>query len=132
VSDETTKPRRPVPVGRLQADSVEARTTRGICSRRASRRSPDLVEHAVIARRRLSRRTPRRCRGHRYVFVWRLLHGRPLACYWVNAKPWTLGATMGGGLFFLGVGLIAWGKYLMPRGPFVEERHELATLRRGP
>jgi ubiquinol-cytochrome c reductase iron-sulfur subunit len=34
---------------------------------------------------------------------------------------------MGGGLFFLGVGLIAWGKYLMPRGPFVEERHELAT-----
>ena len=49
------------------------------------------------------------------------------ACYWVNAKPWTLGATMGGGLFFLGVGLIAWGKYLMPRGPFVEERHELAT-----
>jgi ubiquinol-cytochrome c reductase iron-sulfur subunit len=49
------------------------------------------------------------------------------ACYWVNAKPWTLGATLGGGLFFLGVGLVAWGKYLMPRGPFVEERHELAT-----
>ncbi|MBW4077875.1 MAG: Rieske 2Fe-2S domain-containing protein [Acidobacteria bacterium] len=49
------------------------------------------------------------------------------ACYWVNAKPWTLGATMGGGLFFLGVGLIAWGKYLMPRGPFVEERHTLAN-----
>ena len=49
------------------------------------------------------------------------------ACYWVNAKPWTLGATMGGGLTFLGIGLIAWGKYLMPRGPFVEERHELAN-----
>jgi ubiquinol-cytochrome c reductase iron-sulfur subunit len=49
------------------------------------------------------------------------------ACYWVDAKPWTLGATMGGGLFFLGVGLIAWGKYLMPRGPFVEERHTLAN-----
>ncbi len=49
------------------------------------------------------------------------------ACYWVNAKPWTLGATMGGGLFFLGVGLVAWGKYLMPRGPFVEERHTLAN-----
>jgi ubiquinol-cytochrome c reductase iron-sulfur subunit len=34
---------------------------------------------------------------------------------------------MGFGLFFLGTGLVAWGKYLMPRGPFVEERHELAT-----
>jgi ubiquinol-cytochrome c reductase iron-sulfur subunit len=49
------------------------------------------------------------------------------ACYWVNAKPWTLGATLGGGLFFLGVGLVAWGKYLMPRGPFMEERHPLAN-----
>ena len=45
------------------------------------------------------------------------------ASYWVNAKPWILGATMGFGLFFLGIGLVAWGKYLMPRGPFVEERH---------
>ncbi len=49
------------------------------------------------------------------------------ASYWVNAKPWILGATLGGGLFFLGVGLVAWGKYLMPRGPFVEERHALAN-----
>jgi ubiquinol-cytochrome c reductase iron-sulfur subunit len=49
------------------------------------------------------------------------------AAYWVNAKPWILGATMGGGLFLLGVGLVAWGKYLMPRGPFVEERHTLAN-----
>jgi ubiquinol-cytochrome c reductase iron-sulfur subunit len=49
------------------------------------------------------------------------------ACYWVNAAPWTLGATMGGGLFFLGVGLVAWGKYLMPKGPFVEDRHPLAN-----
>ena len=49
------------------------------------------------------------------------------ACYWINAKPWTLGATLGGGLFFFGVGLVAWGKYLMPRGPFVEERHTLAN-----
>ncbi|HEY5265359.1 MAG TPA: Rieske 2Fe-2S domain-containing protein [Acidimicrobiales bacterium] len=49
------------------------------------------------------------------------------AAYWVNAKPWILGATMGGGLFFLGIGLVAWGKYLMPRGPFVEERHTLAN-----
>ena len=49
------------------------------------------------------------------------------ACYWVNAAPWTLGATFGGGLFLMGTGLIAWGKYLMPRGPFVEERHTLAN-----
>jgi ubiquinol-cytochrome c reductase iron-sulfur subunit len=49
------------------------------------------------------------------------------ATYWVNAKPWTLGATLGAGLLFLGLGLAAWGKYLMPRGPFVEERHELAS-----
>jgi ubiquinol-cytochrome c reductase iron-sulfur subunit len=49
------------------------------------------------------------------------------ASYWVDAKPWILGATMGGGLFFLGVGLVAWGKYLMPKGPFVEERHTLAN-----
>jgi ubiquinol-cytochrome c reductase iron-sulfur subunit len=49
------------------------------------------------------------------------------ACYWINAAPWTLGATMGGGLSFLGIGLVAWGKYLMPRGPFVEERHEHAS-----
>ena len=28
------------------------------------------------------------------------------------------------GLFALGFGLTAWGKYLMPQGPFVEERHE--------
>lgn len=49
------------------------------------------------------------------------------AFYWINAKPWMLGATLGGGLFFLGVGLVAWGKYLMPRGPFVEEQHTLAN-----
>ena len=49
------------------------------------------------------------------------------AAYWVNAKPWILGATIGMGLFLLGIGLVAWGKYLMPRGPFVEERHTLAN-----
>jgi ubiquinol-cytochrome c reductase iron-sulfur subunit len=49
------------------------------------------------------------------------------ALFWVDAKPWTLGATLGAGMFFVGVGLVAWGKYLMPRGPFVEERHVLAN-----
>ena len=48
------------------------------------------------------------------------------ASYVVNAKPWIIAATMGIGLFLFGVGLVAWGKYLMPRGPFVEERHALA------
>lgn len=46
--------------------------------------------------------------------------------YWVNAKPWILAVTFGVGLFALGFGLTAWGKYLMPQGPFVEERHALA------
>ena len=50
-----------------------------------------------------------------------------LWAYIVNAQAWKLGATFGGGLTFLGIGLIAWGKYLMPRGPFVEERHVLSS-----
>ena len=49
------------------------------------------------------------------------------AAYWVNAKPWVIAVTFGAGLFFLGFGLTAWGKYLMPQGPFVEERHTLAS-----
>jgi ubiquinol-cytochrome c reductase iron-sulfur subunit len=48
-------------------------------------------------------------------------------CYWTNQMPWTLGVTFGTGFFLLGAGLVAWGKYLMPRGPFVEERHTLAN-----
>jgi ubiquinol-cytochrome c reductase iron-sulfur subunit len=46
--------------------------------------------------------------------------------YWQNLSPWIYGVSLGGGLFFLGFGLTAWGKYLMPAGPFVEERHSLA------
>jgi len=49
------------------------------------------------------------------------------AAYWDNWNPWAIGATMGAGLFLLGFGLTAWGKYLMPQGPFVEERHVLAS-----
>jgi len=47
--------------------------------------------------------------------------------YWQNWKPWTYGATLGAGMLFIGVGLAAWGKYLMPQGPFVEERHEIGA-----
>ncbi len=49
------------------------------------------------------------------------------AAYWQNWSPWLLGGTVGVGLFLLGFGLTAWGKYLMPQGPFVEERHLLAS-----
>ena len=49
------------------------------------------------------------------------------AAYWQNADPWVLGGTIGAGMLLLGFGLTAWGKYLMPQGPFVEERHLLAS-----
>jgi len=49
------------------------------------------------------------------------------AGYVQNWRPWILGGTLGIGLFLLGFGLTAWGKYLMPQGPFVEERHSLAS-----
>ncbi len=49
------------------------------------------------------------------------------AAYWVNAKPLVLAVTFGAGLFCLGFGLTAWGKYLMPQGPFVEDRHVLRS-----
>jgi ubiquinol-cytochrome c reductase iron-sulfur subunit len=49
------------------------------------------------------------------------------AAFWQNWAPWTLGATLGAGMFLVGAGITAWGKYLMPRGPFVEDRHELAS-----
>jgi ubiquinol-cytochrome c reductase iron-sulfur subunit len=48
------------------------------------------------------------------------------AAYWQNWDPWALGGSIGAGMFLLGFGLTAWGKYLMPQGPFVEERHVLA------
>ena len=49
------------------------------------------------------------------------------AAYWQNWSPWIFGGALGAGLFALGFGLTAWGKYLMPQGPFVEERHTLAS-----
>jgi ubiquinol-cytochrome c reductase iron-sulfur subunit len=49
------------------------------------------------------------------------------AAYTQNWDPWIIGGTVGAGLFLLGFGLTAWGKYLMPQGPFVEERHSLAS-----
>ena len=42
--------------------------------------------------------------------------------YWVNASNMWLGATLGVGMSAFGYGFVAWGKYLMPRGPFEEPR----------
>jgi ubiquinol-cytochrome c reductase iron-sulfur subunit len=49
------------------------------------------------------------------------------AAFWQNWAPWSLGLTLGLGMVFVGAGMIAWGKYLMPRGPFVEDRHPLGS-----
>jgi ubiquinol-cytochrome c reductase iron-sulfur subunit len=49
------------------------------------------------------------------------------AAYWQNWKAWTMGATLGAGMVLVGAGLTAWGKYLMPKGPFVEDRHPLKS-----
>jgi ubiquinol-cytochrome c reductase iron-sulfur subunit len=51
------------------------------------------------------------------------------AAYVQNWKPWALGVSLGLGLFFLGFGLSAWGKYLMPQGPFSEARHALHSAK---
>ncbi len=47
-----------------------------------------------------------------------------------NADTQVLAGTLFVGLFFLGFGLTAWGKYLMPQGPFVEERHPMQSSER--
>ena len=92
----------PVEIGTVSADDPHLQP---------AAKNPDTVEHVTA-----------------FTFVLGLLGVAGFgAAYWVNAKPWILGATMGFGLFFLGVGLVAWGKYLMPRGPFMESRHPLAS-----
>lgn len=47
------------------------------------------------------------------------------ATFWVGGQTQVEGISLGLGLFGFGFGLSAWGKYLLPRGPFVEERHDL-------
>jgi ubiquinol-cytochrome c reductase iron-sulfur subunit len=47
------------------------------------------------------------------------------AAYWVNASSSVLGATIGLGMLLTGAAMVVWGKYLMPKGPFVEPRHRM-------
>ncbi len=49
------------------------------------------------------------------------------AIYWTNLTSRWLAMSLGGGLFAIGFGMTAWGKYLMPQGPFVEDRHPLRS-----
>lgn len=45
--------------------------------------------------------------------------------YWQGGQPQLEGLFLGVGLFGFGFGMSAWGKYLLPQGPFSEERHDL-------
>ena len=45
------------------------------------------------------------------------------ALYWVGGQTQWEGVFLGVGLFGFGFGMSAWGKYLLPQGPFSEERH---------
>ncbi|MHB8438627.1 MAG: QcrA and Rieske domain-containing protein [Acidimicrobiales bacterium] len=49
------------------------------------------------------------------------------AVYWVNWSTQWQALFFGVGLFGFGFGLSAWGKYLLPHGPFSEERHPFAS-----
>ncbi len=51
------------------------------------------------------------------------------ALYWVNGSSPGQAVVLGVGLFGFGFGMSAWGKYLLPQGPFVEDRHPFAPAR---
>jgi ubiquinol-cytochrome c reductase iron-sulfur subunit len=47
--------------------------------------------------------------------------------YWQLASNFWLGLTLTVGLGGVGYGMVIWGTYLMPRGPFSEDRHRLVA-----
>jgi ubiquinol-cytochrome c reductase iron-sulfur subunit len=47
--------------------------------------------------------------------------------YATGGQPQAEGALLGVGLLALGAGLVLWAHWLMPRGPFEQERHRLAS-----
>ncbi|MGH9018209.1 MAG: ubiquinol-cytochrome c reductase iron-sulfur subunit [Acidimicrobiales bacterium] len=47
--------------------------------------------------------------------------------YWVGGQTQLEGVFLGVGLFGFGFGMSAWGKYLLPQGPFAEDRHPFAS-----
>lgn len=49
------------------------------------------------------------------------------AVYFVGGQTRVEGITAGVGLFAFGFGMSAWGKYLLPQGPFVEDRHSFKS-----
>jgi ubiquinol-cytochrome c reductase iron-sulfur subunit len=100
VSDEHGAPRAPLPVATLNDPQLQA-----------AARHPHRIENLISLA----------------FFLGLLCMGAFGAAFWQNWRPWTLGLTLGAGMLFLGFGVIAWGKYLMPQGPFVEERHVLAS-----
>jgi ubiquinol-cytochrome c reductase iron-sulfur subunit len=100
--DEMMESDLPVPIARLDDPHL-----------RESVRDPHRAERAIAV----------------YFIVGTLGVGAFGAAYWQNWKPWLLGLTLGIGLFFLGFGISAWGKYLMPQGPFSEARHVLRSTK---
>jgi ubiquinol-cytochrome c reductase iron-sulfur subunit len=47
--------------------------------------------------------------------------------YWLGGQTQLEGVFLGVGFFSMGFGLTAWGKYLLPQGPFVEQRHSTVS-----
>ena len=47
--------------------------------------------------------------------------------YWRGGQPQLEGALLGAAFGGLAIGFVTWGNHLMPQGPYVGERHELAS-----
>jgi ubiquinol-cytochrome c reductase iron-sulfur subunit len=47
--------------------------------------------------------------------------------YALGGQPQAEGALLGSGLLAIGVGMVLWAHWLMPQGPYAQERHPLAS-----